>query len=176
MSFGAGKKLSLKQQNDLKSAATKGEESAESAISQLEEVFDDSFFGSIQRVRSEYNAASNLETLILPALPNELPVLKPPLNTTVIIQEESSDSAGMQDLYEGQIGDLARYADRLEKVAPSWLGELLLRVSFREGSTLYQSTNLYDIQNRIPQKDIVKVTFTLEPFDKELPIVTTNDG
>lgn len=134
----AGKKLTKAQTADL---ATKAmvpnvrEDGFESESPKQEDlIFDDSFYGTIQRIHNEYQNPEHellgvLETLVLPGLPNELPVLKPPLNTTVIIQEESSDSAGIQDVYEGRIGDLGRYADKIEKVAPVWLGDALLRVS-----------------------------------------------
>ena len=42
--------------------------------------------------------------------------------------------------------------DQIERVAPMWLGDVLLR-------------------NVIPQKDVVKISFVLEPFNNELPSI-----
>ena len=68
-------------------------------------------------------------TAITPSMPNETPVLKPPLSTTVIIQEDRPDSGGVADLYRGTVGSLHEDADLLERVVPTWLGDLLLSAS-----------------------------------------------
>lgn len=113
-----------KQESDTESRSSKAEE---------EQTFVNSFYGVLQQMRQEYaqnteKANSTPETLITPCMPNETPVLKPPVTTTVLIQEESHNSAGMTDLFEGRLNTLARQADLLERVAPFWLGDLLLRV------------------------------------------------
>lgn len=60
--------------------------------------------------------------------PNELPDLVLPHGITVIIQEESADTHGAADLFEGKIEDLGLQADLIEAVAPPWLAEVLLKV------------------------------------------------
>jgi WD repeat-containing protein 48 len=92
---------------------------------------------------------------ILPSMPNETPVLKPPAQTIILIQEESADSGGVTDLWEGTVGNSGREADIVERVAPAWLADVLLR-------------------NTIPLKDLVKVSFVLEPWQGLLPAVSTD--
>jgi len=92
---------------------------------------------------------------ISPSLPNETPVLKPPPETIILIQEDSADSGGVADLWEGTVGSIGREADVVERVAPSWLADVLLR-------------------NAIPLKDLVKVSFVLEPWQGLLPAVSTD--
>ncbi|KAF2157621.1 WD40 repeat-like protein [Myriangium duriaei CBS 260.36] len=139
---------------------------------------DDNFFGSVQKIRLEYkdkiqahsqqqfaqDAAGGvlgqpkeleLETLITPSLPAETPVLKPPRNTTIIIQEDRPEAGGIVDLYEGTVGSLAGHVDQIEKVAPMWLGDVLLR-------------------NTLPLKDVVKISFVLDPWQGQLPQVASD--
>lgn len=128
--------------------------------------------GVVQRIRNEYDrvfaenesskdpeaqASFKLESGITPSLPNETPVLKLPAMTTVIIQEETS--GGSADLYRGTVGTLGRKGDVecVEREAPTWLGELLL-------------------QNRIPVKEPVKVSFVLLPWKELLPGIAGADG
>jgi WD repeat-containing protein 48 len=99
-----------------------------------EKEVDDSFHGIIQRIHMEYDKhlldrpEEPVETLITPSLPNETPVLKPPLMTTVIIQQETS--GGSADLYRGTVGSVGEDASLIEENAPMWLGDLLLRVRY----------------------------------------------
>ena len=78
-----------------------------------------------------HQGAQSLTTAINASLPSETPVLKPPLATTILIQEDNPDSGGVADLFEGTVGNLGQQANTIEKVAPMWLGEVLLRVSLR---------------------------------------------
>jgi WD repeat-containing protein 48 len=91
---------------------------------------------------------------ITPSLPNDTPVLKPPPQTIILIQEDRLDSGGVADLWEGTVGNVGREADTVERVAPTWLADVLLR-------------------NAIPPKDIVKVSFVLEPWQGLLPPVSS---
>ena len=131
-------------------------------------VVDDNFLGSIQKIRFGYDDSlqQQIQTQqahenglpvpavpdidvpcgITPSLPAETPVLKPPSSTTILIQEDRPEAGGVADLFEGTVGSLAGMTDTLEKTAPMWLGEVLLR-------------------NQIPQKDVVKISFVLEPMD-----------
>lgn len=78
--------------------------------------------------QAEHSSDLGVKSLLTPALPTEAPVLKPPANTVVIIQEEHARSGGVMDLFEGYRDQLGRHADYIEKVAPRWIGALLLRV------------------------------------------------
>ena len=114
----------------------KAEESDDKSSTKEEKVVEDNFLGSIQKIRIEYDEKlegsdagdNSLQVLMTPSPANETPVLKPPPFTPVIIQEDRPDSGGVADLYRGQVGTLAADTDMIEKTAPMWLGELLLRV------------------------------------------------
>jgi WD repeat-containing protein 48 len=100
-----------------------------------EKVIEDNFFGAVQKMRQQYEERLNIggdgdkiETQITPSLPNETPVLKPPAGTTILIQEDRPDSGGVADLFEGKVGSLGQQTDLIEKVAPVWLADVLLRV------------------------------------------------
>lgn len=131
-------------------------------------VIEDNFGGVVQRIRYAYqdhleNEATKDQPIpigITPALPNETPVLKPPPHTLVLIQEDNPDFGGLSDLYRGEISTLGlpKETDTLEKIAPAWLGELLLR-------------------NEIPPKETSKVSFVLTPAsDSALPGIASSDG
>lgn len=127
---------------------------------------DDNLLGTVQKIRYGYEdsiqnqiqgqqahenglpvpAIPKVELLsaIVPSLPAETPVLKPPANTTILIQEDRPEAGGVADLFEGTVGNLGTQCDLVEKAAPMWLGEVLLR-------------------NQIPNKDVVKISFILEP-------------
>ncbi|KAI4748656.1 WD40 repeat-like protein [Aureobasidium sp. EXF-12298] len=141
-------------------------------------VVDENFLGCIQKIRFAYedhlqaqtqraaavDAAGGalglskdleLPTSIVPSLPSETPVLKPPPNTTILIQEERPEAGGVADLFEGKVGSTGEMADLIEKVAPMWLGDALLR-------------------NQIPLKDLVKISFVLEPWQNVLPSIAAD--
>jgi len=86
----------------------------------------------IQRIRNEYDRAvlqeplKEVESLVTPSLPNETPVLKIPPATSVILQTEAA--GGYADQYRGTVGSVGEDARFIEERAPTWLGELLLRV------------------------------------------------
>jgi len=125
-----------------------------------EKSIEDNFYGGLQRIRQGYEeqlaaGATKLESQIAPSLPNDTPVLKPPASTTILIQEDRPDSGGVADLFEGKVGSLGQQADLIEKAAPIWLSEVLLR-------------------NNLPPKDIVKVSFILEPFQNSLPSISSD--
>jgi WD repeat-containing protein 48 len=145
-------------------------EDSDSRSSKTEDrTIEDNFLGVIQRMRHGYEEQLQhphphkdgeepilrLDSGISPSLPNDTPVLKPPSNTTILIQEDRVDSGGVADLFEGSVGSLGYQADLIEKVAPTWLAECLLR-------------------NHIPPKDIVKVSFILEPLAGALPSIASD--
>ena len=112
----------------------KSEDSDSRSTKTEEKKFEDNFLGTIQRIRHGYEeglaaGASELVSQIAPSLPSDTPVLKPPAMTTILIQEDRPDSGGVADLFEGKVGTLGQQADLIEKAAPMWLGEVLLRVS-----------------------------------------------
>ena len=112
----------------------KSEESDRSSEKE-DKIIEDNFYGIVQKIRNEYDDSlviqpdEPLQPGITPSLPSETPVLKPPPFTTIIIQEDSIDSGGLADLYRGTVRCVGQDADLIEKVAPMWLGDLLLRVT-----------------------------------------------
>jgi WD repeat-containing protein 48 len=142
-----------------------------------ERLQDDNFLGAVLRLRHAYEewqhaqpgekdmilSVSKAEvspptpvpSAITPSLPNDTPVLKPPPQTVILIQEDSVDSGGVADLWEGTVATVGHEADLVERVAPAWLADVLLR-------------------NMIPQKEIVKISFILEPWNNILPQVSTD--
>ena len=156
------------------------EDKSESSSSHEKEV-DDSFFGVIQKIRNDYEKQlidapeKFLETKITPSLSNETPVLKLPSGTRVIIQEETS--GGSADLYRGTVETVGVDSDAIEHKAPMWLGEVLLLVSIPPARppSEHAYTNVY-IQNTVPIKDPVKVSFVLYPWQDTLPSIATADG
>ncbi|OCK75308.1 WD40 repeat-like protein [Lepidopterella palustris CBS 459.81] len=138
----------------------KSEDSDSRSSKTDDRVIEDNFSGAIQRIRHKYedkvhDGAKVLTSLITPSPPNETPVLKPPLNTTILIQEDRPDAGGVADLFEGNVGSLGLQADLIEKVAPVWLADVLLL-------------------NQTPQKEVVKVSFTLEPYQNLLPSIASD--
>ncbi|MCJ1420427.1 hypothetical protein MMC32_006784 [Xylographa parallela] len=140
----------------------KSEESDKSSEKE-DKIVEDNFYGIVQKIRNDYDEqllaspGGPLPTGISPSLPTETPILKPPPFTTVIIQEDRPDSGGVADLYRGTVNSVGKDADVIEKTAPMWLGDLLLR-------------------NQIPYKDTVKVSFILQPFQDLLPSIASADG
>lgn len=113
----------------------RAEESDDSRSSDSREVAPlDNFFGVIQKIRQEYHVQVNTTSGqvppsgINPSLPRETPVLRIPPLTSIIIQEDRPDSGAVSDLYRGTVASTGEDADLIEKVAPMWLGDLLLRV------------------------------------------------
>lgn len=173
MGFGL-KSLKKEKTNDAAAKPTvveTPEEDSDSRSSKTEDrIIEDNFLGAIQRMRLGYEdqlahpppvkegeapPEPRLETAITPSLPSDTPVLKPPMKTTILIQEDRVDSGGVADLFEGSVGSLAGSADLIEKLAPMWLADCLLR-------------------NHIPPKDIVKVSFILEPLGGALPGIASD--
>lgn len=171
MSFSAGmKKIGRISTNDRdKAAAAEEKEEAESDSRSSEtsnsRVVDDNMLGYVQKIRFGYDdslqaqilsqqahenglpvarKSIDLPTAITPSMPAETPVLKPPLNTTILIQEDRPEAGGVADLFEGTVGALGEMCDLVERAAPTWLADVLFR-------------------NQIPHKDVVKISFVLEP-------------
>lgn len=139
MSFGGMKKLGRTQTNEATSKPSmetpvETPEDSDSRTSKSEDrVIEDNLLGVIQTIRHRYEdelqeGAQNLTSAITPSLANETPVLKPPIGTSILIQEDRPDSGGVADLFEGTVSSLGHQADLIEKVAPKWLGEVLLKV------------------------------------------------
>lgn len=146
MAFGLKKSLKLSTSDSAKAAASddKAEDSDSKSSQNEDHAFEDNFLGRIQRIRHKYReqvqqGARSLVPNITPSLPNETPVLKPPANTTILIQEEQPDQGGIADLFEGTVKTVGQQADLIEKVAPTWLADLLLCVS---GLVLFSQLNL----------------------------------
>ncbi|KAG6013658.1 hypothetical protein E4U43_007172, partial [Claviceps pusilla] len=161
MSF-SGRKLSrsMSQATQEKPVVVdeKADESETSSTNEKE--VDDSFLGVIQKLRNSYDKQITespdklVETRVTPSLPTETPVLKLPPGTKIIIQEETS--GGSANVYQGTVENVGNDADIIEQKAPMWLGDLLL-------------------QNLIPLKDPVKISFVLHPSGN-LPVLSPTDG
>ncbi|KAF2094893.1 WD repeat protein-like protein [Rhizodiscina lignyota] len=148
----------------------KSEDSDSRSSTTEHRTFEDNFLGCVQRIRQGYEdhiqeakdrepgtsvTMQSMGSAVNPSLPNETPVIKPPTATTILIQEDRPGSGGVADLFEGTVGSLGGQADLIEKVAPMWLGDVLLR-------------------NQVPMKDIVKVAFILEPWQNQLPAIASD--
>lgn len=162
MSFGTkklGRSASQATQDKPVIVEEKAEESESSSVHDKE--VDDSFFGVIQKIRQEYdkqlaeNPEKIVETGVVPSLPNDTPVLKLPSGTKVVIQEETS--GGSANIYQGTVQHVGQDADFIEQKAPMWLGDVLL-------------------QNTMPFKEPVKVSFVLYPVDDSIPAIASTDG
>lgn len=162
MSFSSkklGRSMSLANQDKPVVVDDKASEESENSSTNEKEV-DDSFLGVIQKIRNNYDKQfaetpdKLIETRITPSLPNETPVLKLPPGTKIIIQEETS--GGSANVYQGTVENVGHDADDIEQKAPVWLGEVLL-------------------QNLIPLKDPVKISFVLHPTG-DLPALSPADG
>ncbi|KAL9597106.1 MAG: hypothetical protein Q9179_004384 [Wetmoreana sp. 5 TL-2023] len=115
-------------------AADERAEESDKSEEKEERVIEDNFFGAIQNTRYGYeeylsaNPSQPLPAGIFPSSVNETPLLEPPPYTTIIIQEDRPDSGGVTDLYRGTVRSAGQDANQIEKSAPMWLGDLLLRV------------------------------------------------
>ncbi|KAL1897914.1 hypothetical protein Sste5346_003766 [Sporothrix stenoceras] len=142
--------------------AAAGEDKSESASSHEKEV-DDCFVGAVQRMHNDYEKqlTDNPDRLVVsrmhPCQPDEAPVLHIPAKTKVIIQEELT--GGSIELYRGTVGGLGQpsHVDKIERVAPMWLGEAILA-------------------NAAVIKESTKISFLLLPYRDELPALAAPDG
>lgn len=158
----------------------RSEDASDKSSEKEERTFEDNFLGVIQRIRHDYdeqlqsNPEQPLITGVTPSLPEETPVLRQPPHTLVLVQEDNPEAGGLVDLYRGAIGTLGADADTIEKLAPAWLGDLLIRVIATRSNLTSVGLTLF--QNHIPYKETVKVSFTLQPLKDELPSIATADG
>ena len=155
-------------------------EGSEKSGEREEKLVQDNFFGSIQKIRHDYEEHLQTDTTqplplgITPSLPSETPELKLPPYTSVIIQEDRPDSGGVVDLYRGTVSSVGYDVDLIEQTGPMWLGDLLLRVHQSRFFAEFLDNDAF--QNEIPLKDISKVSFVLLPFQELLPSIASADG
>lgn len=181
MSFSGMKKIGRVQTND-KDKPTPVEEKEEvesdsrSSKTSNSRLIEDTFLGTVQKIRFAYEdslqqqvhaqqahenglpvtrSSIDLPSAIKPSDILETPLLRPPANTTILIQEDRPEAGGVTDLFECKVGNLASHIDSIEKAAPTWLGDVLLR-------------------NQIPVKDVVKISFILEPWQDLLPSIASD--
>jgi WD repeat-containing protein 48 len=115
----------------------KSEDASDKSSEKEERTFEDNIFGVIQRIRHDYdeqlesNPDQPLIVGVTPSLPEETPLFIQPPHTLVLVQEDNPEAGGVVDLYRGAIGNLGADADIVEKLAPAWLGDLLIRVFSR---------------------------------------------
>ena len=90
--------------------------------------------GTLEDIRGDYEAqlraspSHSVIPAVTPSPPNDIPPLIHPPYTTILIQEEQPDAGGVADLYRGTVSSVGGDAAIVEKCAPRWLGDLLLRV------------------------------------------------
>lgn len=122
--------------------------------------YDDTLAGVLQKVRNDYDSSGSYgESSFSVSLANETPLLKLPPETAIIISEQRVDAGGTVDLYRGTVASCGNDDDVeiLEPAAPGWLAEFLLL-------------------NKIPSKDLVKVSFVLQPYDDTLPALPNGNA
>ncbi|KAI5308859.1 hypothetical protein KEM55_004692, partial [Ascosphaera atra] len=111
-------------------------EKIEEKTKEKEPEYEENLKGVIDKIRAEYDAMlaerpdERPSTRITPSHETETPYLDIPPQTAIMVKEEISQAVVEADLYKGSVGSLANDADKLEGMAPMWLGELLLRVSW----------------------------------------------
>lgn len=181
MSFSGMKKMGRTQADKDKPIVVEEKEETESdsrsSKTSNSRVVDDNLLGTVQKIRFAYEdslqsqiqnqqahenglpgplpGAIDIPSIITPSLPAETPVLKPPLNTTILIQEDRPEAGGVADLFESTVGTLGEQREQLERTAPMWLGDVLLK-------------------NQTPTKDIMKISFVLEPWQGTLPSIASD--
>ncbi|KAK9454652.1 hypothetical protein V1511DRAFT_357712 [Dipodascopsis uninucleata] len=122
--------------------------------------YDDNLYGVSQRLLREYEVSGSYNNSLLTlAPPNEVPVIPMPAATTIIVSEQRADAGGLVDVYKGTVGSCGDAADiiKLEQELPTWVSEFLLL-------------------NKIPTKDLVKVSFVLQPYDDSLPALPNGNA
>lgn len=155
-------------------------EESDKSSEKEEKVFESNLSGVVDRIRHDYETflethpGKTLATGITPSGEDETPAVNIPAHTSILIQQESGDTAVAADLYQGSVGRVREEVDKLEKAIPHWLGEVLLKVSLLQLQQNSFDTN--ERQNRIPAKEVVKVAFVLKPYDDLLPPVVKPDG
>ena len=161
MPFGSKKsKRSASQPTQDKPVVAQDKTEGSESSSNYDKEVDDNLHGVVQKIRQDYDKQradspdTYVETLVTPTLPPETPVLKLPSGTKIFIQEETS--GGNTNLYQGTVETVGRDVDIIEQKAPMWLGSMLL-------------------QNQIPFKEAVKISFILNPID-DLPSIAIVDG
>ena len=161
-------------------ADEKADDSDDSKSAESGAAIEDNFFGVVQKIRQGQSAwpqnssGPPAATHITPSQPAETPLLKIPPSTAIIIQEDHPDSGGVADLYCGTVASIGEDADLVEKAAPMWLGDLLLLVRSTPRSTRGATLNV--AQNQIPYKEVVKISFVLQPYENLLPSIASPDG
>ncbi|KAK9459214.1 uncharacterized protein V1516DRAFT_567654 [Lipomyces oligophaga] len=124
--------------------------------------YEDTLRGVIQKARDDYVASGTgpyTTTSYTIAPPTEAPYLRIPKETAIIISEQLPGAGGTVDLYRGTVESCGNFQDVtvLEDAAPGWLGEFLL-------------------QNKIPSKELSKVSFVLQPYEDLLPALPNGNA
>jgi len=179
MTFGGMKKLGRTQTND-KTAPVDEKDGNESDSKSSDRtgssrIVEENLLGTVQKIRFAYEeslhqqiqtrhahengmpvplAQLDLPSAITPSAITETPVLSPPPNTVILIQEDRPEAGGVADLFESTVGALGEMCDLVERAAPMWLGDALLK-------------------NQLPLKDVVKISFVLEPWHGQLPAIAS---
>lgn len=152
--------------------ATDDEQRSTGLVAQVssQNMIEDNMYGTLQMLRLNYEdhirqalqeaqeqlSKPRLRSLITPPGPPEMPTIHIPNDTTILIQEDRPEAGGVVDLFKGTVATLGDSLEQIEKAAPRWLGDVLLR-------------------DEIPVKEYTKVTFVLEPWKQCLPAVAMGE-
>ncbi|KAK9240217.1 hypothetical protein V1525DRAFT_448386 [Lipomyces kononenkoae] len=126
----------------------------------VDQSYEDTLAGVLQRIRHEYESTGTYDSSNFSvSLPNETPILTVPAETAIIISEQRVDAGGTMDLYRGTVSSCGEDSDvaTLQDAAPGWLAEFLLL-------------------SKVPQKELVKVSFVLQPFADVLPALPNGNA
>ncbi|KAK9369730.1 hypothetical protein V1509DRAFT_618934 [Lipomyces kononenkoae] len=126
----------------------------------VDQSYDDTLAGVLQRIQNEYESNGTYDTSNFSvSVPSETPILQIPTETAIIISEQRVDAGGTMDLYRGTVSSCGEDSDvaTLQDAAPGWLAEFLLL-------------------NKTPQKELVKVSFVLQPFGDALPALPNGNA
>lgn len=127
----------------------KSEDASDKSSDKDERSFEHNLFGVVQRIRHDYEEQLQshpdqaLVSGVTPSLPEETPLLRPPPQTLVLVQEDNPEAGGVVDLYRGAIGNFGAEANLIERLAPAWLGDLLLRVCLQKDIVRHATHHLF---------------------------------
>lgn len=100
-----------------------------------------------EKARTASDGTALFPSAFTPPMPHDLPIMPIPEHTKVLISELGKDSGGLVDIYRGSVGSLDNDADKLGKLVPAWIANVLLL-------------------DTIPDKPEIKVGFILVPCDE----------
>lgn len=107
---------------------------SEKSSTKEEKLYEENMAGVVERIRDEYEEyltgrpGESLHSMVNPSPEDETPLLNIPSNVAIMIQEDHPETAVSAEVYRGCVESVRREVDEIEKAAPKWLGEFLLKV------------------------------------------------